>query len=251
MRDIELSVMGHPLKIKEDGEGRPLLFLHGAGGASWNPLLQKLAQRRRVLAPEHPGFGAPPPDWMKSVGDLAFFYLDVLDRLGVGKVDLVGHSLGGWTAAEIAVRNTSRLRSLVLMAPAGLSDPDVAYGDIFAWTPEEAARNQVFDQKLAEERLKARAGQGKEGAAHGKVTVKRLAFEPRLHNPQLGHWIHRIDVPTLLVWGREDKIVPHALHRQWLPNIDGARLVTIAECGHAMHTEKPGEVDAALAAFQV
>lgn len=250
MRDVEFAVMDHVLKFKEDGEGPPLLFLHGAGGASWTPLLQRLATRYRVLAPEHPGFGAPTPAWLTSVGDLAYFYLDALDRLGIDKLHLVGHSLGGWAAAEIAIRNTSRLSSLVLMAPAGLSDASVPYGDIFGWTLEEAVRNQVFDQKLAEERLKARPSQGKEGAQHAKHTVRRLAFEPRLHNPQLRHWLHRIDVPTLLVWGREDRIVPLGLHRHWLAEVAGSRIVTIPECGHAMHTEKPIAVEEAIGAFR-
>lgn len=248
MREQILEMMGHRLRLIEDGEGPPLLFLHGAGGASWTPLLQLLATRHRVIAPEHPGFSTPTPDWLQTIGDLAFFYHDVMDKLGLTKLHLVGHSLGGWTAAEIAVRNTSRLQSLSLLAPAGLHDPAVPYGDIFAWTPEQAARNQVFDQKLAEERLKARA-QPKPGAENAKVTVKRLLFEPRLHNPQLVHWIHRIDVPTLFVWGRDDKVVPQALSTSWLPHVKGSRLVTVPECGHAMHTEKPAAVDEAIAAF--
>lgn len=250
MRETVLDVRGHALKLREHGDGPPLLFLHGAGGASWTPLLERLSTRYRVLAPEHPGFSSAPPEWLSNVGDLAFFYLDVMDKLSIGKLHLVGHSLGGWTAAEIAIRSTARLTSLVLMAPAGLTDPAVPYGDIFAWTPEQAARNQMFDQKLAEERMKARATQPKgDGAQHAKHTVRRLAFEPRLANPQLRFWIHRIDVPTLFVWGRDDKIVPHALNAQWLPAISNARLATIPACGHASHTEKPDAAADAITSF--
>ena len=104
MKEFELDVRGQPLKVKEDGSGQPLLFLHGAGGSAWNPLLKRLAERHRVIAPEHPGFGRSQiPDWMMSVGDLAFFYLDALEVMDLKGVHLAGHSLGGWTAAEIAL----------------------------------------------------------------------------------------------------------------------------------------------------
>ena len=155
MRDIELDVKGQMLKIKEDGSGPPLLFLHGAGGSNWSPMLKALAETHRVIAPEHPGFGrSKTPDWMLSVGDLAYFYLDMLEVMDLRDIHLAGHSLGGWTVAELAIRNTSRLKSVTLLAPAGCRSDAVPFGDIFLWDAETATRNQFFDQKLAEERIK-------------------------------------------------------------------------------------------------
>jgi pimeloyl-ACP methyl ester carboxylesterase len=238
MMELSVDVRGHALKIKQDGDGPPLLFLHGAGGSSWNPMLKLLAKSYRVLAPEHPGFGrSPTPDWMMSVGDLAFFYLDALEAMNLRNVHLVGHSLGGWTAAEIAIRSTQRLQSLTLMAPAGCRS-DVPFGDIFLWDAETATRAQFFNQTLADERIKALPNADLDVVLQNKATVARLAWSPRLHNPQLGYWLHRIDVPTLLIWGRDDKIVPQACHETFMAEINGARLVTIPECGHALHTEQ-------------
>ena len=154
MQEREVAVNGEKLRAFEDGQGEPVLYLHGAGGANWYPLLEILAQTRHVIAPEHPGFGRSKiPEWMMSVGDLAYFYLDFLDTLGLENVHLVGHSLGGWTAAEIAVRNTTRLKSVSLLAPAGVRSPEVPFGDIFLWTPEEHARRSFYDRKLIEARI--------------------------------------------------------------------------------------------------
>jgi pimeloyl-ACP methyl ester carboxylesterase len=250
MHDYELDVKGKPLKVKEDGSGPPLLFLHGAGGSNWSPMLKQLAGHHRVIAPEHPGFGrSKTPDWMMSVGDLAYFYLDVLDVLGLDKVHLAGHSLGGWTAAEVAIRSTSRLATLTLMAPAGCRSDAVPFGDIFLWDAETATRNQFYDQNLAEERIKALPQADLDVVLQNKATVARLAWSPRLHNPQLKYWLHRIDVPTLMLWGEDDKIVPFDCHKAFVETIKGVKLMPLAKSGHSLHTERAKECSEAMSAF--
>jgi pimeloyl-ACP methyl ester carboxylesterase len=250
MKEFELDVRGQPLKVKEDGSGPPLLFLHGAGGSAWNPLLKRLAERHRVIAPEHPGFGRSQiPEWMMSVGDLAFFYLDALEVMDLKDLHLAGHSLGGWTAAEIAIRNTSRLKSLTLLSPAGCRSEDVPFGDIFLWDAETATRAQFFDQKLADERIKQLPNADLDVVLQNKAAVARLAWTPRLCNPQLPYWLHRIDVPTLLIWGREDKIVPFDCHKAFVEHIEGVKLVALSETSHSLHTERAKECDEAMAAF--
>jgi pimeloyl-ACP methyl ester carboxylesterase len=249
MKELEIDVRGQKLKFREAGGGATLLFLHGAGGSAWYPLLELLAGHYRVIAPEHPGFGrSVTPEWMLSVGDLAYFYLDVMEVMGLRDAHVVGHSLGGWTAAEIAIRNTSRLNSLTLMSPAGCR-ADVPFGDIFMWDAETTARAQFHDQKLAEERIKLLPQTDLDVALQNKATVARLAWSPRLHNPQLPYWLHRIDVPTLLIWGGEDKIVPYACHKPFMDGIKGARLVALAESGHALHTERARECNEAIMKF--
>ena len=242
------AVRGQQLKVEDKGQGETLLFLHGAGGANWSPMLEQLSQQFRVLAPEHPGFGRTTiPEWMMSVGDLAFFYLDFLEALGLDNVHLAGHSLGGWLAAEIAVRNTSRLKSVTLMAPAGIENPDAPFGDIFLWGPEEAARNQFHNQELAEKRIAAPVDL--DVVLQNKSAVARLAWSPRLCNPQLPYWIHRIDRPAQLIWGKQDKIVPHQCHKAWIDGVAGMKLKTIDACGHSIHSEKPAEAAAMIADF--
>ena len=123
----KLAVRGCNIGLMRGGAGRPLLMLHGAGGAGrWLPFMADLAARHDVIVPEHPGFGASDtPDWLDTIPDLACFYLDFLDQLDLTGVDLVGFSLGGWIAAELAVRNTRRLASLTLVGAAGIHVPGV------------------------------------------------------------------------------------------------------------------------------
>src|SRR5580704_14082515 len=110
-----VAVGGCRIRLMRGGAGDPLFILHGATGASWLPFMQKLAEHFEVIAPEHPGFGeSDTPDWLDTIHDLAYFYLDVFDQLKIKGAHLVGNSLGGWLAAEIAVRNTSRLASVTL-----------------------------------------------------------------------------------------------------------------------------------------
>jgi pimeloyl-ACP methyl ester carboxylesterase len=251
MQEKTIELRGERVRLLEGGSGPTVLYLHGAGGLSPYALFDRLAARHRVLAPEHPGFGRAPgiPDWLTNVGDLAYFYLDFLAALGLGDVHLVGHSLGGWTAAEIAIRSTARLKSLALMAPAGVPANVTPYGDIFLWTPEQHARNSFFDQALAEARIAALPDQDLDVALQNRAAAARLGWAPRLHNPQLPHWLHRIDVPTVLIWGEEDRICPFDLHRTFLDTIGDATLCALPRCGHALHTERADEVADRLAAF--
>src|SRR5207302_9335810 len=115
------------IRLMRGGRGQALVFLHGAGGAgTWLPVMNRLAQTFDVIVPEHPGFGASDtPGWRDASRDLANFYLEFLDQLDLDRVHLVGSSLGGWIAADLAVRNSNRLASLTLVGAAGIHVPDV------------------------------------------------------------------------------------------------------------------------------
>jgi pimeloyl-ACP methyl ester carboxylesterase len=250
MQESTLDVNGTKLHLFDAGKGETVLFLHGAGGSTWSPLLQLLAETHHVLAPEHPGFGRSQiPDWMLGIGDLAFFYLDVLEKLDLRNVHLIGHSLGGWTAAELAVRNTARLKSLSLLAPAGVRSPDVPFGDIFLWSPQEHARHMFHDKKFVNQRLKQLETMDQDIWLQNRAAAARLAWNPRLNNPQLPYWLHRIDVPTLFIWGQNDAICPFACAEHFVKPIPNATLEALPETGHALHTERPKEVAAMLTRF--
>src|SRR5579862_9555551 len=143
-----VAVGGCRIRLMRGGTGHPLVILHGATGASWLPFMQKLAQRFEVIAPEYPGFGeSDTPDWLDTVHDLAYFHLDLLEQLHLESVHLVGLSLGGWIAAELAVRSTERLASLTLVGAAGLHVADVAQTDPFLRNEEQRLRDFFHDQK--------------------------------------------------------------------------------------------------------
>ena len=239
--DGYVEVDGCKMHLRRGGSGEPLLFLHGANGAPVVlPFMEKLALRFDVLIPEHPGYGkSEEPEWLESIHDLAYVYLDFLKQLSLKHVTVVGSSMGGWIAMEMAVRDTSRLKSLVLSSPAGIAAPGVRAADIFLMAPEEMVRNLFEDQKLAEARLAQ--PEDVDISLKNRHTTARLAWEPRLHDPDLPKWLHRIDVPVKIVWGRQDRILPVAfvdVYRKLLPKAD---ISIIENCGHLPHAEKPDE----------
>ncbi len=229
------------VRLFRAGAGRPLLFLHGAAGVPpWSACFEKLATRYDVFIPEHPGFGtAENAANIRNVADLAMYYLDFLDAMDSGPVHLVGHSLGGWAAAEVAVRNCSRLASLCLIAPAGLRVKGIPTGDNFIWSPEELARNLFHDQSLAEQ-MSSRTISEEEADRHltNRFMAARLGWEPRWFNPALERWLHRIRVPSLLLWGDSDKLIPSAYAKRWQESVPDLRTEIIANCGHLPHAEK-------------
>jgi pimeloyl-ACP methyl ester carboxylesterase len=234
------------------GKGPPLLFLHGARGpGGWTPFFKTLSTRFEVIVPEHPGFDrSDTPEWLDNIGDLANFYLAFMQKLGLRDVNLVGTSIGGWIAADLAVRNCDRLHTLILVAAAGIHVSGVPKGDFFLWTPEQLERNLFFDQTLAEHRVKNPPDEDeRKRQAKNALTVAKLSWQPRLYDPNLRKWLHRIDRPTLIIWGDSDKLIPPAYGPAFRDLIPGSRLEVIEQCGHLPHVEKTGELVTRIVKF--
>lgn len=247
-----LAVRDVSVRVWRGGTGPSLLFLHGAGGhPGWLPLLERLAGRYAVIAPEHPGFGrSDDPKHIRHVPDLAMYYLDFLESMNLTRVHVVGHSLGGWTAAEVGVRNCGRLASLTLIAPAGIRVKGVPPGDNFIWAPEEAARNRFHDPAVAQAVLAATLTEDQlDEQMQNQLSAVKFGWEPRWFNPDLDKWLHRITVPTHVIWGADDKILPAAYARRWAERVDGARVTIIEGAGHLPHVEKMAQVAQPLLAF--
>src|SRR5262245_27135174 len=140
------------IRLMRGGAGPPLLFLHGGGGVGiWLPCMAQLAKKFDAIVPEHPGFGASDtPPWLDTISDLANFYLDFLDQLDLSGVHLVGSSLGGWIAAEAAVRNATRLASLTLIGAAGSAIKNGPQVDSLRRNEGARLRDLFYDQLLAE-----------------------------------------------------------------------------------------------------
>jgi len=240
-KQSELTVHGCRINLLRAGKGEPLLYLHGAsGGGIWQPFHDRLAERFDVLAPEHPGWGkSDTPDWLDTIGDLAYFYLDFLKQMDLRRVHLVGLSVGGWIAAEIAVRSTERLKSLTLVSAAGLFVKGVAQIDTFLQSDEARLRDFFHDQTLADKLIgQVLSPELADTALKNRFTTARLIWQPRGYNPHLHKWLHRIDVPTLLIWGASDKLLPPPFGQEYNRLIPGSRLVVLPECGHLPNIEK-------------
>ena len=240
------------IKLHRAGKGEPVLFLHGAGGLmQWLPFFDALADGYELLVPEHPGFGASDdPDFIRSVPDMAMFYLDFAEALDLRRVHLVGHSLGGWIAAEMLVRDRARFQSLTLLAPAGLRVEGVPAGDTFIWAPDEAIRNLFHDQRFAEPLLALTPSEEQmDIALKNRFTATKLGWQPRWFDPDLEKWLHRVKLPALVIWGDDDKVMPPAYASLWRERLPDARLVTIEGSGHLPHVEKAEPVGRAVREF--
>ncbi|MGZ3291753.1 MAG: alpha/beta fold hydrolase [Xanthobacteraceae bacterium] len=247
-----IDINGCKLGFARAGGGMPLLYLHGTDGlAEWPAILEALAERFDVIVPDHPGFGTSEiPAWIDDVSDVAYLYLDAIEALQLSGIHVVGQSLGGWIALEMAVRSTHRLRSLTLISAAGIHVKGVPKADIFMMDPEEQARLAYADPKLGTEAAE-RAGADKyqDLAILNRIASARFGWQPRFFNPRLERWLHRINVPTQIIWGDGDRIIPpayaEALHRA----IPGSTLTMIPNAGHLPHVERTPAVEQAMRAF--
>ncbi len=249
--DDLVAVGDTPIELFDRGSGPPILLLHGAGGLKHGaPFLSALVERARVIAPSHPGFGRSPlPEWIASVDDLAYLYLDLMDQLDLHDVTLVGMSMGGWTAAEIAIKCTHRIARLVLADPVGIKPGDRLtrdIPDIYALHPDEVGRLMVHDPKNAPNYLTMSEDELAVVARNREAAALYL-WEPYMHNPQLLRRLHRVNVPTLFLRGGSDGIVSDSYVRAYSAAIPGSTVHTIERAGHNPANEQPQQfVDSIL-----
>ncbi len=242
------------LEVLMAGAGPPLLFLHGGDYfAQHREFFDRLARHWRVVVPRHPGFGnSERPDGFRTVHDLAYLYLDLLECQDFGKATLVGSSFGGWVALEMSARCLERIDRLVLIDSVGVKfggreERDIA--DIYALPSEELLRRSFFDPtrivpdyaRLSDDELGAVARDRQATALYG--------WRPYMHNPGLRQWLHRVRVPTLVVWGETDGIVTPDYGQKLCQSLPNAQFAGIRQAGHYPQIERPDEVVDAIGRF--
>lgn len=246
LTETQHEIAGIKLQVRRGGKAgaSPVLVLHhDFGMPAASPFLDGLAAHHDVIVPTHPGWGnSQRPEWMRSVRDVAAMYRMLLAHLGIDKPMLVGLGFGGWIAAEMATfapKDTSRL---VLVGPMGI----------------KPASGFIFDQAIVSYIDYARAafhGEAAFKAQYGDVSTDqleawdiaremcfRIAWKPYMYSQTLPHLLRSVSVPTEIVWGAEDKIVPPVTAKQWQAALPGAKLTTVAGSGHAVALEKPAEL---------
>ncbi len=250
-REDHVTIAGCRTFVMRGGEGPPLLFLHAARGGAWLPFLDRLARRFHVIAPEHPGFGrSATPAWFENVRDVAYFYLDLLEAMDLRGTHVVGASLGGWIAAEAAIRSAERMASLTLIGPAGIRVKGIPRTDMFLVSAEEAATTLFHDPRLAATLAIDPADEAAmERALKNRMATARLAWAPRAHDPELERWLHRIRLPTLIAWGREDRFLPAAYAEHWTARLPRAEMLILESCGHFPTIERPETMADAIVEF--
>jgi len=242
---------GVRVAYRRQGKGPPTLYLHGAGlTRMWLPFHERLSGSLDVIAPEHPGYGETEmPEWLDGFDDLVIHYDELLGKLALERPHLVGYSLGGWIAAELAVFYPRRFASLTLITPVGLRIPGKPLADLFAMDPETMFSLFFNDPANAMSIAPDLESLDEIEHQYGEAaTLARLAWSPRF-DPKLERRLARVACPALVVRAERDRIVPDEMAVRFAELIDGARTETIPGTGHALVVEQPEKTADAVTSF--
>ena len=251
-----VTVGGARIEYLIGGSGAPMVWLHGSeGNLGWLRVHDELARSFTVYVPTHPGFaGSERPSWLESFVDLSRFYLWIFQELGLSKATLAGHFIGGWLAAEMAVMSPQFVARLLLIDAAGLRPHGGEILDIFLHGSEATRRLSFFDVKnVSDYDLlfgSKPTAEAREVHVINREAATRYCWKPYMHDPALPPLLGRLsNIRTLVIWGREDRIVPLECGELYRKAVYGAELAVIDRCGHFPHLEKPAEFWRALSTF--
>jgi pimeloyl-ACP methyl ester carboxylesterase len=251
-----IDLHGRPTVLMHAGDGPPFVYLHSTLGESfmWLPFYAAWAKKFRVYVPTHPGFGNSGGfDEVESIEDMAFHYVELFDALGLEEVCLGGVSLGGWIAAEFAARWPERVKKLWIADAPGLHVPEVPLPDMFAILHKrEQLRELLFHRPLEHMAgivIKEHPTEEQMMSAYQSLTVLARLVWQRPYDPKLARRLRRVQCPTLLIWGANDRLVPPAYGEAYKKHIAGARLELIPNCGHLPMFEAEAEFVRLVADF--
>jgi pimeloyl-ACP methyl ester carboxylesterase len=246
-----IEVEGLRVAYRRKGAGEATLYLHGAGlTRMWLPFHERLSGSLDLIAPEHPGYGETEmPEWLEGFDDLVIHYDALLETLALDRPHLVGYSLGGWIAAELAVFYPQRFASLTLVTPAGLRIPGKPIADLFSMMPDElfgtffndpANMGEVLPDFESLEEVEHQFGEA--------ATLARLAWNPRF-DPKLERRLERVECPSLVVRAEHDRLIPDEMAERYAELLPDARIETVPGTGHALVVEQPEKTADVISSF--
>lgn len=247
-RTLELA--GNKVRVLQGGDGAPVVVLHhSTGNVGWLPFYERLAERFAVTVPDMPGYGqSERPEWAREPRDLAILLNELLDRLELDQVTLVGLGFGGYVAAEMATMNQKRLNRLVLIGSAGLQPESGEIVDQMLVDFHEYVRAGFRSDEAYERVFGAQLDPAiKELWDFSREMTARLTWKPYMFNRRLQHTLREVRVPTLLIWGSEDQIVPPGCADQFARILPNARVELVDGAGHLVEYEEPDRIAGLIA----
>jgi pimeloyl-ACP methyl ester carboxylesterase len=240
--DSSYDLAGTKLHVSRAGKGKPVLVLHHETGTLDRlPFYDLLAAQYDVIVPHHPGYSrSARPEWMRSVRDIAVAYRGLLSDLKVANATLVGLGFGGWIASEMAGMAPADLSKLVLVGAMGIKPPQGDILDLAITGYLDYARAGFHDQKAFDKVYGAEPSIDQlEMWDICREMSFRIAWKPYMYSQTLPHLLGAVRVPSLVVWGDDDKLVPISAGRRFLSALPDARLEVVKSCGHCVDMEKP------------
>jgi pimeloyl-ACP methyl ester carboxylesterase len=241
----EFRVGETELQVIKGGSGKPLLVFHGElGDPGWLTWHSALATERTLWIPQHPGFGKSAyVDWIMDMRDLAAFYARFAREQSLAPADVIGFSMGGWLAAEMAAQNVHQFARMILVGAAGLRPPGGEIMDMFTVTARTYLNRNVLDPHGNPEFNKLFGGEQTpaqfEAWEDARAETARIAWKPYMFEQAMAHRLANVvGLPTLLIWGRQDPVVPLSAGELYHQKIAGSRLVVFDNCGHMPEVEK-------------
>jgi pimeloyl-ACP methyl ester carboxylesterase len=249
------GVGGLEVEYLDVGAGPVILYLHSSEGADPDfPLVKALAKSHRVIMPAHPGFGlSETSEWISTVDDLSYAYLDLIEALDLRDITVVGSSLGGWLAVELATKGSDRIERLVLDNPLGLrfqgKATDREFPDVFQYLPSEWTRFFLAGAPSDDRNWAETPEDVTLRAARNREAFVKLGWSRYLHNPKLKGRLHRVKVPTLVLWGDQDGLASRPYAESYTAALPNAQLKVIPGAGHFAFHDKPDAVASAVLDF--
>jgi pimeloyl-ACP methyl ester carboxylesterase len=243
----ELIVDGVKTVVHTAGKGEPVVLFHGAGTVDGFEFAESWAENFRVIVPYHPGFGESDDDsTFTDIQDYVMHYLELFDALKIDTMRLVGLSMGGYLASKFASQQSHRIKKLVLIAPYGLSVPDHPTLDLIALPGEQLVPMLVSNLDTLKKSLPEKPDLDFIAARYREATSFARLFWEHPTDPKFPRHLHRVNMPTLIVWGDEDKLIPVQQAQTWRKLIPNSEVMIVKNAGHIVQRDKPETVDAIL-----
>lgn len=251
-----IEVNGRSTVLMHAGDGPPMVYLHSSLGEAymWFPFYQSWAKEFRLLVPNHPGFGKSGGfDQIDTIEDMAFHYVELFDALGLDEVILGGVSLGGWIAAEFAIRWPERVKRLWISGAPGFWVDEEPLPDLFRYMQDRRKLRELLfsdaNSHMADLVIQEDPDEERLLAAYQAMTVLARLVWDRPYDPKLGARLHRVQCPVLLLWGEDDRLVPPSYGKAYQKYLPQAEWRTIPRCGHVPMFEREAEFVEAVAKF--